>query len=541
MKISGKIIDIIGKKIITGSLIIQDGRIEKIIHEDNAEDRFILPGLVDSHIHIESSMLVPSAFAETAVRHGTVAVVSDPHEIANVMGIDGVNFMIENAKEVPLKFYFGAPSCVPATGFESSGAVLGIKETEDLMSRKEIKYLSELMNFPGVLNDVEEVTGKIEIARKYGKPVDGHSPGLRGKDLKKYINSGISTDHESIDLDEAREKIGLGMKIQIREGSAARSLEKFHYLISENIDMLMICSDDLHPEMLKRGHINVLLKRLLEKGYDMFDVLKMISLNPVIHYDLDVGLLREGDPADFIIIDSVEAFNILETWINGRKVYGDGKVLFRSPEVKRVNNFNSSAIKPEDIRVVAAGGKLNVIVASDGDLVTGKNIVEVNSDGKYLLTDPGEDILKIIVKDRYNDGFPSVAFIKGFGLKKGAFASSVAHDSHNIIAVGVDNQSICQAVNMIVETRGGLAVCTGEDCFNIELPVAGIMSDVPCGTIAEEYEKLTEIVREIGCRLNSPFMTLSFMALLVIPELKISDKGLFDVNNFMFTDLFVTE
>ncbi len=539
MKICGNIIDIFNRKIYKGCLEIENNIIKDLYEEDNSEDRYLVPGLIDSHIHIESSMLVPSRFAEAAVKHGTVAVVSDPHEIANVMGVKGVEFMINNGHDVPLKFYFGAPSCVPATPFEVSGGKIGIEETKELLGREEVRYLSEMMNFPGVINNQEEVIEKIRIAKKVNKPVDGHAPGLTGKKLEKYINAGISTDHESINLEEAREKIEKGMKIQIREGSAARGLDKMHYLIAEKPERLMICSDDLHPEMLEKGHIDILVKRLIGYGYDIFDILKITVVNPVEHYGLDTGMLRKGDKADFIVIDNPEDFNVQETWINGKKVYDGKNILFASPVVSPLNNFHSAPVKPDDIKVNKKSGKIRVIDAVDGELVTGVYEWEIKETGGILQPDTEKDILKIVVKDRYKDSDPSVAFIKGFGLKKGAFASSIAHDSHNIVAVGADDQSICKAVNRVIAMTGGLVVCDQEKCTDIRLEVGGIMSDVPCGTMAGKYEKLTDLVRNMGCQLKSPFMTLSFMALLVIPELKLSDRGLFDVNRFEFVDLYI--
>jgi len=539
MKICGNIIDIYERKIYKGCIEIDKDIISDLYGEDNEEERYIVAGLIDSHIHIESSMLVPSRFAEAAVKHGTVAVVSDPHEIANVMGKEGVEFMINNGKEVPLKFYFGAPSCVPATSFEESGGTIGIKEIRELMLREEVKYLSEMMNFPGVINHQKEVMEKLEIAKEVNKPVDGHAPGLIGEKLKRYIEAGISTDHESISLDEAREKIERGMKIQIREGSAARSLHKMHYLLAEKPDRLMICSDDLHPEMLEKGHINLLVKRLLGYGYDIFDILKIVITNPVEHYGLDTGMLRKGDKADFIIIDNPDEFNVLETWINGKKVYDGKNILFESPVVSPLNNFNSTPVKPGDINLSQKAGKVRVIDAVDGELVTGVYEWEIKERKGSLRPDTDKDILKIVVKDRYKDSKPSVAFVKGFGLKKGAFASSIAHDSHNIIAVGADDRSICRAINRVIEMTGGLVVCDQDKCSDIPLEIGGIMADVPCGTMAERYDKLTNIVQHMGCQLKSPFMTLSFMALLVIPELKLGDRGLFDVNKFEFVDLYI--
>lgn len=539
MKIYGNIIDIKEKRFFEGYLVIGGKRIENIVEEANSAENYILPGLIDSHIHIESSMLVPSRFAEMAVRHGTVAVVSDPHEIANVMGIGGVEFMIENSRKVPLKFYFGAPSCVPATGFERSGGIIGPKEVGTLLKRKEIKFLSEMMNYPGVINENKEVMEKIGLAKKAGKPVDGHAPGLKGSALDKYINAGISTDHECITLDEAREKIRKGMKVQIREGSAARALDRFHYLLAETPGMLMLCSDDLHPEMLEKGHINLLVKRLLTMGYDIFDIIDIAVINPSVHYGLDTGLLRKGDSADFIVTDNPEEFNILETWIDGDRVYDGKNVNFVPSAQKPVNKFNSGPVKINDIKVENRHSRIRVIDAIDGDLFTGCYECAHGETGKYIESNTKEDILKIIVKDRYNDEPPAVAFVRGFGLINGAFASSVAHDSHNIIAVGADDEAICRALNKVVEMKGGLVACTDDKCEQLQLEVAGIMSDVPCGTMAYRYKQLSDMVGDMGCTLKSPFMTLSFMALLVIPELKLSDRGLFDGKKFEFTGLFI--
>ncbi len=539
MKIYGNIIDLIDRRFFKGYIVLEGKRIKNIVEEQHSSEKYILPGLIDSHIHIESSMLVPSRFAEIAVRHGTVAVVSDPHEIANVMGKGGVEFMIENSRKVPLKFYFGAPSCVPATGFERSGGILGADEVGTLLKRKEIRFLSEMMNYPGVINQDSEVMEKIGLARRAGKPVDGHAPGLQGSDLDKYIKAGISTDHECITLDEAREKIRKGMKVQIREGSAARALDRFHYLVAENPGMLMLCSDDLHPEMLEKGHVNLLVKRLLTMGYNIFDILDIAVVNPSLHYGLDAGLLKKGDRADFIVTDNPEEFNILETWLDGERVYDGTNVSFTVPAIKPVNKFNSGHVKITDIKVENRHSRIRVIDAIDDDLFTGCYEWAHGETGKYIESNTKEDILKIVVKDRYNDAPPAVAFVRGFGLTAGAFASSVAHDSHNIIAVGADDKAICRALNKVVDMKGGLVACSEDKCEQLQLEVAGIMSDVPCGTMASLYKQLSDMVGDMGCSLKSPFMTLSFMALLVIPELKLSDRGLFDGKKFEFTDLFI--
>ena len=538
MKISGKIIDIHKRKISGGEIKIVGKKIAGIIEKENIPDVYIMPGLIDAHIHIESSMITPGSFATAAVSRGTIGTVSDPHEIANVLGIEGINYMIEDGKKIPFRFYFGAPSCVPATEFESGGATLGPDEIQNLLLSDEIKYLAEMMNFPGVISGNREVLKKIEIARKLNKPVDGHAPGLTGEDLRKYIRSGITTDHECNSLEEALEKISLGMKIIIREGSAGRNLNALKDLYRLNPGMIMLSSDDIHPEMLQKRHLDKLISLLVNDGYDLFDVIRSATLNPVSHYNLDAGLLRTGDNADFIIVDDPAEMNVLETWINGEKVFDHGKVLFEYKSGPPINNFHCSRINRNELTVKNKGTEIRIITAFDGDLFT-KEIIHETGNSKNYETDITEDILKIIVKDRYRDAPPAVAFIKGFGLKKGAFASSVAHDSHNIIAVGVMDKDIVSVVNEIVRLKGGLAVTDGEKISSLQLNVAGIMSDRSCSEVARLYEKLSAIVKNLGCSMSAPFMTLSFMALLVIPELKLSDRGLFDVTSFCHVPLFV--
>jgi len=538
MEIKGNLVDIHRREIYPASIVVNDGRIRQIVRGEHEEKGFILPGLIDSHIHIESSMLNPGSFAIAAVSRGTTAVVSDPHEIANVLGIRGVEYMIEDASKVPLKFYFGAPSCVPATSFESSGAVIDSEGVLDLLARPSIRYLSEMMNFPGVIYGDMEVRRKIDYARKAGKPVDGHAPGLTGDALEKYISAGISTDHECTTIEEAREKIKLGMKILIREGSAARNLDALKALFKTDPDQIMLCSDDLHPEMLIRGHIDRLVAKLISEGYDIFDVIRSCTINPAIHYGLDAGLLEPGQPADFILVDDLCSMNVRQTWIDGIKIYDDGRALFSYCSSGVVNNFKSSKIKSEDIRIRSEASKLRVIEAFDGDLTTAEIIYPVKK-GEEFSSDVESDILKIVVKDRYRDLKPATAFIKGFGLKNGAFASSVAHDSHNIICIGTNDDDIVAAINALVEVKGGLAVSKNKKIEIMPLPIGGIMSDQPAEKVAGEYERLSQLVISCGCLMSAPFMTLSFMALLVIPELKLSDRGLFDVRNFRNTGLFM--
>jgi len=538
MKTYGQLVDIHNRDIYPAAVTVNNGKIAKIAKLESAPEIFILPGLIDSHIHIESSMITPGAFAMAAVRHGTCGVVSDPHEIANVLGVKGVNFMIDDAKKVPLHFFFGAPSCVPATSFESNGASIDHKEVRKLLRRKEIKYLSEMMNFPGVIYHDEEVMRKIQTAVELDKPIDGHAPGLTGNDLKLYVGAGISTDHECSTIKEAREKISLGMKILIREGSAAKNLNSLKELFKSNPEMVMLCSDDLHPEMLQKRHINKLVAGLVSDGFSIYDVIRSCTVNPTDHYGLDPALLREGDIADFIIVDDLKKMNVLQTWINGDKVFDEGKVLFSYKAGAGINNFNSSKISLDSIRVKNKQETIRVIVAEEGELLTGEKQI-FSGRGEYVMPDIDNDILKIVVKDRYKNLPPAVGFIKGFGLKSGAFASSIAHDSHNIIAVGTNDNDLVRAINEIVGLKGGLSVCSGSKVDSLQLNIGGIMTTRSCEDIASEYEKLNKLAGSMGCVMKAPFMTLSFMALLVIPDLKIGDRGLFDVKKFSPVSLFL--
>lgn len=538
MEVSGRLVDIHNRDIYPANVIINGGKIEKVTRLSSSPEQYIMPALIDAHVHIESSMITPGAFALTAVRHGTSGVVSDPHEIANVLGAGGVEFMIEDAAKVPLNFFFGAPSCVPATKFESNGASLDYEAIRSLLGRREIKYLSEMMNFPGVIYDDPEVMKKIRCARESGKPVDGHAPGLSGELLRKYVAAGISTDHECSTLEEAKEKISLGMKVLIREGSAAKNLEALKDLLKSDPRMVMLCSDDLHPEMLRRGHINKLVSRLVSEGFDIFDVLRSATINPSDHYKLEAGLLREGDSADFIIVDNPSVMDVQETWIKGVKVYSEGKVWFNYEPAPAINNFNCSQVSEAEITVRNSGKEIRIIVAEEGELLT-REMRLSSGNLAWVNTNPGADILKIVVKDRYRDHPPSVGFIKGFGLKEGAFASSIAHDSHNIIAVGTNEKDIVNAVNEVVRLKGGLAISRKDNLYSLRLDIAGIMTTRPCDEIADDYDRMNQIAAEMGCTMKAPFMTLSFMALLVIPDLKIGDGGLFDVKKFEPVSLFL--
>ncbi|WGD36156.1 adenine deaminase [Olleya sp. YS] len=535
--IQGQIVDIQNQRIFSGEITINSGKIESITEKEHNINHYILPGFVDAHIHIESSMLVPSEFAKITVKHGTVATVSDPHEIANVLGVEGVQFMINNGKQTPFKFNFGAPSCVPATTFESAGAVIDSEDIKTLMANPDIKYLAEMMNYPGVLFNDEEVLKKIAWAKHYNKPVDGHAPGLKGDDVTKYINAGISTDHECFTYDEALEKLQKGMKILIREGSAAKNFDALIDLLPEHYQNMMFCSDDKHPDDLLLNHINELCKRAVDKNINVFKVLQVACVNPVKHYNLDVGLLQEGDAADFIIVDNLTDFKTLKTYINGELVYDNGTSLVKHVVFKNLNNFNTKKKTVDDFKVENSAKHIRVIQALDGQLVTNQLKEEATIQNGNLVSNTATDILKMSVVNRYKNDAPALAFIKNFGLKEGAIASSVGHDSHNIIAVGVSDNAICKAVNLIIENKGGICAVSNSEERIVPLPVAGIMSDQNAETIGHSYAALDKMAKQLGATLHAPYMTLSFMALLVIPSLKLSDKGLFDGGKFEFTSL----
>jgi adenine deaminase len=549
-KYQGIIVDAISRRKFKGEITVENGKITSIEEKEHDIDQYILPGLVDAHVHIESSMTVPSVFARMTVARGTVAVVSDPHEIANVMGEEGIEYMLEDVKKAPLKVYFGVPSCVPATPFESAGAVLDAEAVDRLLAREDLYYLSEMMNFPGVVLEFPNVMAKLESAKKYGKVIDGHAPGLRGADLQKYVGAGISTDHECFIYEEAVEKIKLGMKILIREGSSARNFETLYRLIDEYPESVMLCTDDSHPDtLIYEGHIDKLLRRGQKKGLDMYNLIRAAVINPVEHYGLNVGLLREGDPADFIIVDDLKSFNVLKTFIDGNCVYDNGKILFSVEKTPAKNVFNRGKISIDDVKLVVPVSmyngeqmkKIRVIVAQDGELVTGQELALPKVENGNLVSDPARDILKMVVLSRYADDPVQIGFIKNIGLKKGAIASSIAHDSHNIIAFGATDEDIIKAVNRLVENRGGIVVGTADNLLDFPLEVAGLMSTLEGEEVAARYRLLNEEAQKLGTSLMSPFMTLSFMSLLVIPELKLGDKGLFDVTKFEFVELFAGE
>lgn len=535
--ITGRLVDLDRREAAPARVTIGGGRITAIEPVATADD-YLLPGFVDAHVHIESSMMTPGEFARFAVRHGTVVTVSDPHEIANVLGVEGVRFMVASGRKTPFKFHWGVPSCVPATAFETAGARIGPDQVAELFDADGLGYLSEMMNYPGVIHDDPEVTAKLRLAKERGKPIDGHAPGLRGDAMRKYAAGGITTDHECVALDEALEKIDAGIKVLIREGSAAKNFEALHPLLKSHPRSCMLCTDDMHPDALAAGHINRIAARAVATGADVFDVIDAACRHPVRHYGLPVGGLKVGDPADFIRVRDLRDFEVLETWVGGHRLFGDGEVHMLRVADPAPNRFAARPVAPAAFAVRSRGGRLRVIVARDGQLVTDEAVESVASD--VVEADSARDVLKITVVNRYADAPPAVAFIRGFGLKRGAIASSVAHDSHNVVAVGAKDDALAAAVNAVIRQQGGLAVADGDRVDSIALEVAGLMSrDGPA--VAEGYARLDARAKSLGSTLAAPFMTLSFMALLVIPALKLSDRGLFDGRAFQFVEPFFTE
>lgn len=540
LTIKSNLIDIVSKETYPAEIIIKDHKIISVKRISESLNTYILPGFIDAHVHIESSMLIPSEFARIAVKHGTVGTISDPHEIANVLGVAGVDYMIDNARQVPFHFYFGAPSCVPATSFETAGAVIDSSHIDELLAREEIVYLAEMMNFPGVLYNDEEVLKKLASAQKHHKPIDGHAPGLMGEEMKNYFNAGITTDHECFGYQEALEKLQHGVKVIIREGSAAKNFDTLIPLLKNFPDQIMFCCDDKHPDNLIESHIDDHVKRALAMGYDLYDVLRAASYNVIKHYNLPIGLLQEGDQADFIEIDNLKDFTVLKTYIEGELVAENGESFIQSVEAPIVNNFHCSLKQPSDFKINSKGDKIRVIEVLDGQLITNEihsNALIVNG---YAESNIEEDILKIAVVNRYEDSPVATAFIKNIGLKTGAIASCVAHDCHNIVVVGTNDDDMCKAVNAIIKAKGGISLATATEELVLELPIAGIMTNIPAEEVAASYTRLDQYAKELGSQLRAPYMSLSFMALLVIPELKLSDKGLFNGQEFKFTDVFIS-
>jgi adenine deaminase len=545
MELKANFVDVYNKKIYP-ALINFNEKINYVIKIDEKCSNYILPGLIESHIHIESSMLTPSRFAYATIPNGTTAVVKDPHEIANVLGIKGINFMRDDAKKTPLKVFFTVPSCVPTTEFETSGATIDSEKINNLFQEKDVVALGEMMNFPGVIYEDSEVMKKIKLAHKYKKPIDGHCPGLTGKKLKKYIESGIFTEHECTTLIEAEEKLKKGMKIMIREGSSTKNMGAIFPLAKKNPEKCFLVSDDLHPNDLLKGHMNLKLKEIVNLGINPIDAIRMSTVNPAEHYNLKVGLLSQGDPADFIIVNNLKDFDVLETYINGKLVAKDSKPLFQLPKVKIMNSFNINHKNTNDFIIKSnkekGTVKVNVIGIIENQIITKKLTETLKIENNEILPDLEKDILRIVVVERYGHNNLAMGFIKGFKLKMGAVASSIAHDSHNIIAIGIDKKDIAKTINTIIDMQGGITIVKNNKVLiKLPLPIAGLMSDEPAEKVAKKLNKFHTILKGLGCSLNSPLMILSFMSLPVIPEIKLTDKGLFDVKKFGFIDLIEKE
>ncbi len=533
---SGTVVDIEGRRLFGARVKVNTrGRIEAVLPEASPAPGFILPGFVDAHVHIESSLVAPAAFARAAVRHGTVAAVADPHEIANVLGAAGVAFMLDEAARTPFHVAFGVPSCVPATPFETAGAVLGAEAVAALLDRPGVTHLAEMMNVPGVLQGDRSVLAKLAAARARGKPIDGHAPGLRGEALRRIVRAGITTDHECLGLEEALEKAALGMKILLRRGSAARLFEPLLPVLARHPGACMFCSDDKHPGDLLAGHIDELVRIAVAAGADLFDVLRAACLNPVRHYRLDAGLLRPGDRADWIEVEDLRAFRVRRTVIGGRVLAEAGEA--RLPALAPLSVPNAFALRPVTaaaFRMAARPGACRLIGVRDGDLVTDAATCCPTLRDGTVVADPSRDLVKLAVINRYlPDAPPALALAAGTGLGRGAFAASVAHDSHHVIAAGVDDEALADAVNAVVAHGGGLAAAGGAAAARtLPLPLAGLMSPGTCEAAAAGHQAVDAAARACGCRLRAPFMTLSFLALPVIPALKLTDKGLFDAGRF---------
>jgi adenine deaminase len=542
MRIIGNIVDVFQQKIYKAELFIKDNKIFEIKElgvEDNSIS-YILPGLIDAHVHIESTMVTPVYFASHVKKYGTLGVVTDPHEISNVCGVDGFKYMYNEGKAADIQIFFGVPSCVPATPFETSGAIFDAEIIDGIFQKYDVVALSEMMNFPGVVHGFDDVVEKLNVAKKYNMKIDGHAPGLKGDDLSTYINAGITTDHEAFTYEEAKEKINKGMMIQIREGSAARNFEALHPLISEFPDKVMFCTDDAHPDTLVQGHIDRIVRMALAKGHSIFNILNAASFNAIDHYNLPVGKLNVGDSADFILVNSLQKFDVLACYLKGENIYTAGEYFKINLPNNSINSFNAKPLAIENIQVKDRGFNVKVIGAVDGELITKSLEAKLPVSNGFLISDSDQDILKIVVINRYNSNSePQIGFIKGFSLKNSAIAGSVAHDSHNIIAIGENDSDIVQAVNAIIETEGGICLVHNQKVDSIPLPVAGLMANETIENMAVKYKELDQKVKELGTTLQAPFMTLAFMSLLVIPSLKLGDKGLFDVDKFEFTSLYI--
>ena len=539
LKVAGNLIDIITKESYPAVLGIRSGKIISVQRDEKLRcEHYLIPGFVDSHVHVESSMLCPYEFSKMAVSHGTLGALCDPHEIANVLGKKGIDYMIENGRDAPCRLYFGAHSCVPATPFESSGASLKGEDISLLFDTHKLYHLAEVMNVPGVLDGDLQLLQKIGEAKKRAKKIDGHAPGLSGDELARYVAAGIDSDHECTSYGEGLEKLKHGMKVSIREGSAAKNFDALIDLIEVFPNSVMFCSDDIHPDDLARGHINSLVKRALDRKFCLYDVLRAASLNPTRHYGLDLGLLQCGDRADFLVVRDLDSLELVRAYLGGEVVYESGRVSSETRKHEVLNNFSRSPIEADSLRIeVPKAKELRVIAIEDGQLYTRKEKHKPLLRDGIVEADLDRDLLLLAVLSRYSDAPASLALAKNMGLQRGTIASSIAHDSHNIIAIGTSRKDIARAINLIVESRGGISAVEGEEEMLLALPIAGLMSDGDGVSVAREYEAIDAFAKKLGAKPKSPFMTLSFLALPVIPELKLSDRGLFDAEKRDFVPL----
>jgi len=553
----GSLVNVYSGNISESYIGVKDGRIiyvggKPIRATKNLDvgSKFILPAYIDGHVHIESSLVTPSQFALAAIPRGTCCVVADPHEIANVCGVEGIKYMIEDSARTPLKIYFMIPSCVPATNLETSGAKIGLKEIEELKGLKQILGLGEVMNFPGVIKGEEEVMAKIRACE--GMVIDGHAPGLRGEELCAYIAAGVMSDHESVTAEEAMEKISLGMWVMIREGSTAKNLSELAAIVSKGCpERVMLVTDDQHADdLLAEGHLDHVLRRAVEEGIDPVDAVRMVTVKPAEYFGLRrLGGVSPGKCADMVIVDDLKEFKAEMVFIDGRIVAKEGKYLGsvgRSIVKKEVEKtVHIGELLPADLKVIHRGpeGKVEtrVIEVVPDQIITNEMLCELPVENGEVLPDLEKDIVKICVVERHREtGRIGKGFVKGFGLKEGALASTVAHDSHNIIAMGVSDDEICRAVNRLREINGGLVAVNGNEVKSeLPLPIAGLMSDRGVEFVAERMDELNKSASDLGCHLRSPFMALSFLALPVIPKLKITDLGLVDVEQMKVVDLLV--
>lgn len=537
LSVEGNVVDVEGRRVFRGKVNVEGNKIVSIVAGEPAaitdKGPFILPGFIDSHVHIDDSLLAPYEFARGSVRGGTIAAVCDPHEIANVMGMQGIEYMVKQSKQSPYKFFYGAPACVPPSDFEMAGAELGPKELKELLASPDIHHMAEFMDFYGVIHDNPKTMEKIRITKEAGKPIDGHAPLLTGAELDKYIAAGISTDHECSIIEEAREKVKKGMKVIVREGSAAPDLRGIHQIIDEAPDMVMLCTDEWHPnDMLYKGHVDYIVRTAIELGCDVFNVLRAASINPVKHYKIPVGGLKEGDLADFIVVDSLKEMNVLQTYIEGTLVYDNKNVLIPPMTPAIVNNFQiTDPVTPDDLAIFADSKVINVIEVFDKKLFTRKIVSNVTvSAVNNAIANPTEDILKLVAVNRYQKEKPVCGFVKGFGLQSGALAYSICHDSHNIVCVGVTDEDMAKAINIVIKNKGGGAISNGGKTTCLPLPIGGLMSDRELEEVGEKYEELQEVARQMGCKLANPFGTLSFIGVTSIPEIRITVRGIFDVD-----------